>query len=131
MLTDWLQEFDLDLRKRPLSVCDLLRNIFCNVSTSGQEQRQHAKVQLAVSCSFPALYRLAWGVQTPCKQGALFPRHGALSGSRSILRKEVASECLGSREQKSPNVNPARYFSFLKRELFQRVSYLSTFVKTW
>lgn len=53
MLTDGLQEFDLDLRKSPLSVCDLLGNVLCNMSTSGQEHWQNTKMRLAVSCSFP------------------------------------------------------------------------------
>jgi hypothetical protein len=44
MLADWLQEFDLDLWKRHLNGRDLPGDIFCHMTTSRQEHRQHAKV---------------------------------------------------------------------------------------
>jgi hypothetical protein len=52
MLTDWLQEFDLNLRERHLNDRDLPENVFCHVTTRGQKHGQEAQVQLAVSCSF-------------------------------------------------------------------------------
>lgn len=52
MLTDWLQEFDFDLWKRHPNGGNLSGNVFRHMTTSGQEQRQDAEVELAVSCSF-------------------------------------------------------------------------------
>jgi|SoimicMinimDraft_4_1059732.scaffolds.fasta_scaffold302129_1 hypothetical protein len=49
MLTDWLQEFDLDLREKHLNGRDLPGNVFCHMTTRGQKHGQEAQVQLAVS----------------------------------------------------------------------------------
>ena len=40
MLTDWLQEFDLNLREIHLNGRDLQGNVFCDMTTRGQKHGQ-------------------------------------------------------------------------------------------
>jgi len=54
MLTDWLQEFDLNLRERHLDGRDLPGNVFCHMTTADKNMGKRRKCNLPsreVSCA--------------------------------------------------------------------------------